>query len=69
MANGMPRGFREGHGGDIACSHRDCSCCPECAKRPEVVEVYGQHFWIASVAERIEMARMDGVKVNAMVTP
>lgn len=63
----MPRGWREGHGGDVACPHRDCSVCRECARRAEVVEVYGQHFWIPDPAERIAMARMDGVKVNPLV--
>ena len=52
----MPKGWREEHGGDLACAHRDCSCCPECAKRAEVVEVYGQHFWIADPAERAFIA-------------
>ena len=44
-ANRLPKGWREGHSGDVACPHRDCSCCPDCAKRPEVTAVYGQHFW------------------------
>jgi len=44
-ANRLPHGWREGHSGDVACPHRDCSCCPDCAKRPEVTAVYGQHFW------------------------
>ena len=45
-------GFREGHGGDLACPHRDVSCCDACAlAHPEIVEVYGQHFWSASKAD------------------
>lgn len=52
MATKMPRGWKTGHGGDVACQHRDVSCCPECAKRPEVVAVYGQHF-IVSGKDRI----------------
>lgn len=48
----LPKGFREGHTGSLACPHRDISCCPECAKHPGVVEVYGQHFWVPDKAER-----------------
>lgn len=48
-----PRNFREGHTGNLACPHRDVSCCSECAaKYPEIVEVYGQHFWVADPADR-----------------
>jgi hypothetical protein len=52
MTTKIPKGWREGHGGDVACPHRDCSCCPECAKRPEVLHIYGQHFWVPDEAER-----------------
>ncbi len=49
----MPRGFRVGHSGDLACPHRDVSCCDACARaHVEIVEVYGQHFWISDAAER-----------------
>ena len=54
-AGRLPKGWQTGHGGDIACPHRDCSCCRECAKRPEVVEVYGQHFWVPDERERAKL--------------
>lgn len=54
MTTTMPKGWKTGHGGDVACPHRDCSCCPDCAKREEVVGVYGQHFWMADPVERAE---------------
>jgi len=54
-AKRLPRGFRKGHGGDLACPHRDVSCCEACAqKHEEIVEVYGQHFWVTDPAERIK---------------
>ena len=53
-----PKGFREGHTGNLACPHRDVTCCPQCAaKHPEIVEVYGQHFWIADQSERAALGR------------
>ncbi len=56
MANGLPKGWREGHGGDLACPHRDCSVCPACAAaHVECVEVYGQHFWVPNERERAEI--------------
>lgn len=55
-AKRMPRGFRTGHGGNIACPHRNLSCCGTCAKEhEEIVEVYGQHFWLATPQERAEL--------------
>jgi hypothetical protein len=53
----MPKGWKTGHGGDVACPHRDCSCCPDCAKREEVVEVYGQHFWEPSAIARFDLLK------------
>jgi hypothetical protein len=51
-----PADFRTGHDGALACRHRDCSCCDECASaHPEIVEVYGAHFWVADVAERARL--------------
>lgn len=48
-----PKGWRTGHDGDLACPHRDVSVCADCARlHVEVIEIYGQHFWIASEAER-----------------
>ena len=39
--------------GYLICKHRDVSCCSECAdSRDEIVDVYGEHFWIADRAER-----------------
>lgn len=55
MTNRMPKGFRKGHGGDVACPHRDLSCCRECAKTPGLVEVYGQHFWVPVEADRVAL--------------
>lgn len=64
----LPRGFREGHGGDLACPHRDCSCCTECATRPEVVEVFGQHFWVPEPAERATLrARVGEIRIARAV--
>jgi hypothetical protein len=51
-----PRGFREGHTGSLACPHRDVSCCPVCAaKHEEVIEVYGQHYWMDDAQERAQL--------------
>lgn len=62
MSKKMPKGFhKNGRNGDIACPHRDISCCAACAKsHVEIVDVYGQHFWIADETERnatIEMMK------------
>lgn len=56
-------GFREGHQGDLACRHREVSCCPQCAAaHPEIVAVEGLHFWIDDPAERAALkAEMEGV--------
>lgn len=52
----LPPGFREGHSGDLACPHRDVSCCPFCAGTyEEIVEVYGQHFWVPDETERASL--------------
>lgn len=52
----LPKGFREGHTGDIACPHRDVSCCEECASsHPEIVDVAGQHFWVSNPVEREQL--------------
>ncbi len=57
----LPKGWREGHEGDLACPHRDCSVCPPCAaSRPEVVEVYGLHFWVSDAAEREALRAAQG---------
>jgi hypothetical protein len=52
-----PRGFRIGHGGDLACPHRDVTCCDQCASaHPEIMDVAGVHMWITDAAERAEVA-------------
>ena len=52
----LPKGFRSGHDGSIACPHRDRTCCDACATaHQEVVEVCGVHFWIADSTERAEL--------------
>jgi hypothetical protein len=54
---GLPKGWREGTMGELACPHRDVSVCPECdAAHPEAVDVYGAHFWIADPADRAGIA-------------
>lgn len=54
-----PDSFREGHDGSLACRHRDCSCCNECADAyPEIVDVVGAHFWVPTQEERDNLARM-----------
>jgi hypothetical protein len=58
MSTRLPKGFRRGHTDNLACPHRDVTCCPVCAaKYPEIIEVYGQHFW-PDPAERAEIERM-----------
>lgn len=48
-----PASLRLGHDGSLACRHRDISCCTECAAaHPEVVEVYGVHYWVSDPVER-----------------
>jgi hypothetical protein len=57
----LPRGFRRGHDDSLACVHRDCSCCRECAaKHAEIVEVGATHFWVPDAAERAEIAKIQG---------
>jgi hypothetical protein len=53
----LPAGWRENSTGDVACPHRDVSCCPACAKHEEVVEVFGQHFWMEYPNEREALRR------------
>ncbi len=59
MAKRLPRGFRKGHDDSLACPHRDCSCCAECAKaHPEIVDIYKLHFWVPDPADRAALAAM-----------
>lgn len=45
--------FLTGSEGDLVCRHRDLSCCAACAAaHPEIVDVYGKHFWIDDDALR-----------------
>lgn len=54
-----PPKFRIGHSGDLACPHRDVSCCESCAdEHEEIIEVYGQHFWEPDLLEREALNRM-----------
>jgi hypothetical protein len=50
----LPNGLRLGHDESVACKHRDLSVCPVCAAAfaPDLVDVYGQHFWVPDPAER-----------------
>lgn len=53
MARRMPKGFRIGHQGDLACPHRDITCCESCiANNPEIVDVLGAAYWISDPVER-----------------
>jgi hypothetical protein len=55
----LPKGFRRGHTDNIACPHRDVTCCAECAaKYPELVDIYGRHFWIPDPVERADIIEM-----------
>jgi hypothetical protein len=60
MATTMPKGWKTGHGGDVSCPHRDVSVCPDCAKRVEVVDVYGQAFWVSSAIARFDLLKSMG---------
>jgi hypothetical protein len=60
----LPKWFREGHCGDLACPHRDVSCCDAChAKHAEIVNVGGQAFWIADPTERRELRTMAAARM------
>lgn len=55
----LPKGFRKGTQDEIACPHRDLSCCPTCAAaHVELVDVAGRHYWYADPAEREEIKRL-----------
>jgi len=55
----LPKDFRRGHSDELACKHRDVTCCPACAaKHPEIIEVYGQHFWIDNAMDRHYLRQM-----------
>ena len=69
MSAGLPQGFREGHAGDLACPHRDVTCCVACqVAHPEVVIVGGQAFWIANHAERAELAALETARITSQMS-
>jgi len=54
----LPRSYRRGHDGSLACKHRDLSCCPTCAAaHPEIVNVMGACFWVPDPSERAALMR------------
>jgi hypothetical protein len=67
----LPRSLRRGTQDEIACCHRDLSVCPDCAKQyaPELVDVYGQHYWVPDPADREALAKsheaFDSVEVQS----
>jgi len=55
----LPKGFRRGHDDSLACPHREVTCCPECAgSNPEIIEVFGRHYWISDEKEHAETLAM-----------
>lgn len=44
--------FRTNADGSLVCQHRDLSCCPVCSDRPEIVDVYGHHYFVPDPVER-----------------
>lgn len=72
MTNRLPKGFRRGHQENIACPHRDITCCDDCAAKhsDNIVESYGQHFWF-SPAEKAQLAasryRSDALQQDARI--
>ena len=58
FVNRKPNGFRGGFNEELACSHRDCSVCPTCeATYANIVESYGQHYWVRDYAEWCEYVK------------
>lgn len=49
----LPRGWRRGTQDEVACPHRDLSVCPTCATEPEVMDVFGAHYWVRNPVERM----------------
>ena len=56
FANKKPAGFRiDNRSEQVACPHRDLSCCVECVNTySNIVEVYGAFYWMRSKAELAE---------------
>ena len=54
----LPKGFRHDHDDSVICPHRDCSCCPECSNREEMVNVYGRYYWMPDAEDRKAFAAM-----------
>lgn len=52
-----PRSFHVNKDESLICRHRETSVCGDCAKaNREILEVYGNHYWMASEAEYAELA-------------
>ena len=64
-----PKGFRENPStGQLYCPHRDVSCCAACEKaHPEIVKVYGQHFWLSSEREKKELLRQLAKTAHSLI--
>ena len=53
LARRLPRGFRRDGNDQLACPHRDLSCCDECVQTHDaIVYCAGVHYWIADPLER-----------------
>jgi hypothetical protein len=47
-----PKGFREGFSTELACPHRNMSCCDACAEKyANVMEICGTHYWVRDYDE------------------
>ena len=56
MSNRLPKGWKPVSDGGVACRHRDLSVCLECQDaHVEVVNVYGEFFWVGDEDERAEL--------------
>ena len=65
MTTGLPQGFSEGHAGDLACPHRDVTCCAQCqVNYPEIAIFGGQAFWVADPAERTESIALEKARIE-----
>lgn len=67
---GVPTGFREGTQGELACPHRDLSCCAPCVgAHEEIVEIYAVHYWVPDEKERAEHRRLMNEAQAKRLTP
>ena len=54
-----PAGFRIGLQDELACPHRDISCCKKCEdKYDNIIESYGHHYWLDTKEELAEWNEM-----------